>query len=119
MQSTEMHIYIGVDGRLGGRIDILDVVRDDAAASVATLKKAGIRTLMLSGRSMCLGVSRYAELLSFLLRYPLPILETHPAPVHFICVPPILSLQCGSLQTPGPWGSPVSGLSGSSGFLII
>jgi len=42
-------VFVGVDGRLRGVAGIGDRLRDDAAATVATLRRRGIRVRILSG----------------------------------------------------------------------
>ena len=42
-------VYVGVDGRAAGTIEIADELRPDAAATVAQLQRMGVRAVMLSG----------------------------------------------------------------------
>src|SRR5690606_24245785 len=42
-------MFVGVDGRLAGLVAVADPVKDDAAAAVAELRRAGVRVVMLTG----------------------------------------------------------------------
>jgi copper-(or silver)-translocating P-type ATPase len=42
-------MFVGVDGRLAGLVAVADPVKDDAAAAVAELRRAGVRVVILTG----------------------------------------------------------------------
>ncbi|KAJ9508304.1 hypothetical protein QJQ45_011811 [Haematococcus lacustris] len=47
--TSHTRVYVSVDGRLAGCIDVQDAVRGDAPSTVAALQAQGVRCLMLSG----------------------------------------------------------------------
>lgn len=42
-------VWVAIDGRLAGSLELADAVRPDAAAAVAALQRAGMRVLVVSG----------------------------------------------------------------------
>ncbi len=61
-EESGTHVYVSVDGFYAGHIVIADSVKDDAKTAVSDLKKAGIRTIMLTGDTDTVGRSVAEEL---------------------------------------------------------
>ncbi len=52
--ASATRVWVAVDGRLAGVLELADAVRPDAAAAVAALQRAGMRVMIVSGASLCL-----------------------------------------------------------------
>ncbi len=47
--NSHSRVYVGVDGKMVGSIDVQDSVRSDARSTIDELHRQGVRTVMLSG----------------------------------------------------------------------